>query len=469
MVGSPRRVYLASHADLLSAAVSRRYVAFPESVAEQATAGDGERYFLVPLHTGPRDWLQVPRNHAAYAKLLLLRIVVRDWAGAAALVDRLPMKDDSELVPPERKPEMYSGGACVTDAARRSYSEAVGYLKSGGKSADEMGLLLRLALRAREKDSIGDNSGLSAVYDTYVSGLDQMCAACQLSLEQELQLAQVFPEVSAVERRRAALLAVREGASAAAAANGSSSSSASASAAELMQAHRDGGSLVELFESRQARAELVRAHVALCALRPPPMPDAPIIIIDGMKEEKDPSTYGKPLTSSWQLRLECRMPPVRPLSLTALGGGGGGGSAFGRAMSGDAARNAARRGADTIADTEITGFEILVLEYKAEDAMNKDAVPLSATTEQYDCAGLAANAPAVSVLKNSMDEYDTTNELDSLTVEFRSFATRRNKDTLTGTELLAVLGLVDEPDEDHLEVGLVRSSVLRATHRWYVC
>ena len=86
----------------------------------------GDRYFLVPLHTGPRDWLQVPHNPAAYATLLLLRVVVRDWAGAAALVDRLPMKDDkgdAKLVPPVREPKDYSRGACVIVAARKSYVE----------------------------------------------------------------------------------------------------------------------------------------------------------------------------------------------------------------------------------------------------------------------------------------------------------------------------------------------------------
>ena len=106
-------------------------------------------------------------------------------------------------------------------------------------------------------------------------------------------------------------------------------------------------------------------------------------------------------------------------------------------------------------------FELLILEYDAEDAEDEHAVPLSGTTVQYDCAGLAANAGSVSVLKNAIKETDAASDLDQKKSEFRRFASsvanrggarRGANNTLTGAEVSKLVDPNDEPDADLLMV-----------------
>ena len=86
-------------------------------------------------------------------------------------------------------------------------------------------------------------------------------------------------------------------------------------------------------------------------------------------------------------------------------------------------------------------------------------MPLSGTTVQYDCTGLAANAGSVSVLKNAISETDAASDLDQKKIEFRRFASsvansgaRQGTNTLTGAEVSKLVDPNDEPDADLLKV-----------------
>ena len=193
------------------------------------------------------------------------------------------------------------------------------------------------------------------------------------------------------------------------------------------------------------------------------MPEPPLILLAGIEEILDPPTgrYGDPATSSWQCKLICRVPAVLPLPPEALsdpsGAAAGGGVGGVLGMGGGAARNG---GARSGVNTEITGFELLILEYDAEDAEDEHAVPLSGTTVQYECTGLAANAVSVSVLKNAIKETDAASDLDQKKIEFRRFASsvansgaRQDTKTLTGAEVSKLVDPNDEPDADLLKLG----------------
>ena len=394
------------------------YVTFPESVAEQAAASGGERYFLVPFHTGPSEFLQVPPHRAAYALLLLLRVVVRDWAGAAALVEKLPMVDDGNLVPSSASdPNSAREGGCVASEARSCYNETVRVLREGESSNEvsaaaivqscrqqslandktalyQVRVLLKLALRSRATDVFESSEALDRAFSAYLRGLDQMSAACQLSREQELTLADQFSDSQVIVERQCALRAainaarVQGGADGVSAATGDSLLRPAPSTAKQMAAHRDGGALIALFEQRQARAELARAHAALSAEPPPPTPNAPTIKVETLDEEiQKPFWDYLPCRSSWKVELQWTVPEVPALPPKSL-------SAHAAAREGDEIAPASLRG------TGITGFELLILEYDADAANDPAARPRKTSVVRFGLSKYRCDTlPARDVLK----------------------------------------------------------------------
>lgn len=420
------------------------YIALPESVQNEAAACDGERYFLVPFHTGPRDFLKVPPNRAAYAKLLLLRVVVRDWAGAAALIEKLPMVDDDKLIPPKRGDSAWKNGGCVLTTARVSYNETVRLLREG-KSADEIGLLLQLMLRTRDAEAVENAASFEGVYRTYLRGLDGIVSACQLSLDQEIALADVIPRDGAATwwtERQCALLAMRD--------NGGTDTAPVTwppTATELMRAHRDGGALGELFEKRQARAELARAHVALSAERPPPLPNAPFIMVEKLAEIPTGVFF---LSSSWTVDLRWRVPDILPLSPDALNN--------------VHAATAASAGDElSMSGAALTGFELLILEYHESDADNPTASVLETSTVLFNFESQHTTQASGIIQMKTYDEPES----QPLVVAFREAFRKRagGSMVLSAEEILELTNC--SADDKSLE-SVTNRSIYDANNKAYL-